>query len=260
MLSHTFGNPLLTTAGRFSLLSFSTPAGSRTRRLLRSQIRHVCVFLLLLTLLSAGAMIAVFYPAIAAGHTAMAETARNIGFGAGVLGFSLVLLTALYRTIAPLTAPLYAMTGGLFMTGLALGFEARYPGIAVQSIFLTLAVFSVMLLIYTTRMITVNQRFIAAVYAITTAIALAYLLSFLLLLLDISIPWLHGAGTGGILWYSFIVIIAALNLLIDFERIERLENRPHPHYMPWLVGLGLMVTLVWLYISILRLLARLRRS
>ena len=225
----------------------------------RSQVVQACLTLFALSLLSSIGMVSFLYPAIAQGDRATAELARNIGFGAGVLAFSIAFLTMLYRHYAHLTAPVYALAGGIFMSGLALYFEARFPGIAVQSIFLTLVVFCVMLLLYATGLIKVTRKLLTIIYVSTASIALAYLAGFLLLLFEIRIPFLHGAGTGGVLWFSFIVVIAAMNLLVDFERINQLEGRNQPAFMPWYVGLGLMITLVWLYISILRLLANVRR-
>lgn len=204
-------------------------------------------------------MVSAFYPSVAKGIREAGETARNIGFGAGVLGLSLALLTILYRQLSWLTAPVFALVGGVFMSGLALGFETRFPGIAVHSIFLTLAVFCSMLILYSTGIIKVSRKLFTIVYGATAAIALTYLASFLLLLFDITIPFIHGAGTGGILWFGFIVTVAAMNLVMDFDRIQRLDGTRQPVFMPWFVGLGLMVTLVWLYISVLRLLARIRR-
>jgi len=251
-----FGSPLFS-MGR--ALSAPVPGDIPLKLLLRKQIARIVLTLFALSLVSVLGMVGVFYPYIAKGSIAAAETARNIGFGAGVFGFSLVLLTVLYRQYSAFTAPVYALAGGVFMSGLALGFEARFPGIAVQSIFLTLTIFCSMLFLYATRIVKVTRQLMTFIFTATAAIALTYLAGFLLLLLGVSIPFLHAAGTGGILWFGFIVTIAAMNLLVDFQRIEKLENRRHPAYMPWFVGLGLMVTLVWLYISVLRLLSRIRR-
>ncbi|EIM64913.1 putative membrane protein [Desulfobacter postgatei 2ac9] len=235
------------------------PLGTAERIMDRRHVIQVAVILFTLTLLSVAGMVTIFYSAIALGDHATAELARNIGFGGGVLGLSLAFLTMLYRQYAHLTAPLYALAGGIFMTGIALHFEIRFPGIALQSIFLTLAVFCIMLLLYATGTIAVTRKLIIVIYAATASIALAYLFSFLLIFLDFHISFLHGAGTGGTIWFGFIAVTAAINMVLDFERINQIEGRKQPVFMPWYVGLGLMITMVWLYVSILRMLATVRR-
>lgn len=250
------GSPLLS-AGRIGPAPI--PSGTAVRILTRKHVVGVSLILFMLSLVSAGSMTVLYHPSVAAGDFVSAHTARNIGFGAGVFGFSLVFLTVFYRHLAPFTAPVYAVAGGVFMSGLALGLEARYPGIALQSIGVSLAVFCTMLLLYATRLITVTRKVFTIVYAATSAIAIIYLMGFVLLFLGFQITFLHGAGTGAAFWFGFLVIVAASNLLIDFERIAKLEDIPQPECMAWYTGLSLMVTLVWLYISVLRLIANLRR-
>lgn len=138
-------------------------------------------------------------------------------------------------------------------------FELEFPGIALQSLSLTFAVFLALWVLHGLGLIRVGRRLMVLTYTATAAIGLVYLASFALWLLGQRLPLIHEAGTGGILWMGFIVTVASLNLLVDFERIARLEGRLQPSYMPWFLGLGLMVTLVWLYLSVLRLLARIRR-
>lgn len=247
------GNPLLS-MGRIISVSAPVPAHLPTSTVTRGRIVRVTAGLFLLCLVSAGIMVSLFYETVAADYTA-----RNIGFGAGVLGLSLVLLTVLYRQYAQYTAPVAAMAGGVFMSGLALGFEVRVPGIAVQTVGITLAVFLSMLVLYATGVIKVTRKFLTVVYASTAAIAIVYLTGFVLILLGISIPFLHGTGVGGMVWFSFIVILASLNLVVDFQRIVNLENTRQPDCIIWYTGLNLLVTLVWLYISVLRLIANIRR-
>ncbi len=245
------GNPLLSLS---RVMSAPLPSHLPTSTLTRGRIARVILTLFLLCLLSAGIMVSLFYE-----PAAEAYTARNIGFGAGVLGLSLVLLTVLYRQYAQYTAPVAALAGGVFMSGLALGFEARFPGIAVQTVGITLAIFCSMLVLYSTGTIKVTRKFLTVVYASTAAIAIVYLTGFVLIMLGIPIPFLHGAGTGGMIWFGFIVIIASLNLVVDFQRIANLENTRQPDCIVWYTGLSLLVTLVWLYISVLRLIANVRR-
>jgi uncharacterized YccA/Bax inhibitor family protein len=185
--------------------------------------------------------------------------ARNFGFGAGVAAFSFAFIASFKPQWSTWLAPLYAIAGGLFMGGLALSFEARYPGIAIQTVLVTGCVFVAMLMLYTGGWLRATPRFRLVVYVATAGIALAYLVAILLGLLGMPINWLQEGSWGAILWFGFVSLTAALNLVLDFERIDNLRRQSQPDYIHWYVALGLMVTLVWLYISILRLIANLRR-
>jgi len=225
----------------------------------RSSVLWTLGLLLALSVLAAAGMIHQFYPGISEGDATTAHLARNLGFGGGVFGFSLVLLTRFYPHWAPLTAPVYALAGGVFMSGIALALEHRFPGVAVQSVILTLSIFLAMWTAYATGLVRVTRRLFVFVYAATASIALVYLVSLLLILTGVDLSFLHGAGTGGALWFGFIVVIASLNLLVDFQRLRQMVDRPSPAFMRWYVGLSLHVTLVWMYVSVVRLLANLRR-
>ena len=185
--------------------------------------------------------------------------ARNFGFGAGVVAFSLAFIASFKPELSKWLAPLYAVAGGLFMGGLAYSFEATYPGIALQTVLVTACVFLVMLALYLAGWLRATPRFQLAVYVATAGIALAYLVAIVAGLLGFPIQWLKEGSWGAILWFGFVSLTAALNLVLDFERIDRLRAQPQPYYIQWYAALGLMVTLVWLYISILRLLANIRR-
>lgn len=251
------GSPLLT------LPSYIKPVAAPTGRpavriSLRRQLMASGV-LFALTLLSASFMVVYFYPAIVVNDKVAAQLARNIGFGGGVFGFSLALLTTFYRHWAPVTAPIYALAGGIFMSGLALAFEQRFPGIALQSLVVTCCIVLAMYMLYATGVIRVSRKLFVITYATTATIALVYLFGFLLILTGVSLPFLHGAGVGGMLWFGFIIVIAALNLLVDFRRIDSTLQRPQPAWMPWYLGLGLLVTMVWMYVSVLRFVVNVRR-
>jgi len=187
------------------------------------------------------------------------ETIRNIGFGSGVLAFSIAFATHFAPTWAVISAPVASIAGGVFCGGLTFAAEQRYPGIAGQAIIATSTVCGMLLVGYSAGLIQVTQRFRAITYVATASIAVIYLLSFLLLLLDTRLPIIHGAGWGGVLWSAFVVTIASMNLAVDFEKIDQVGKRKYPKYMEWYIGLGTIVTFVWLYISILRLLQRTRR-
>ena len=250
------GSPLLNLPHGFKPVA--VPAEKLSVRLsLRKQLM-VSGFLFALTVLTTCLMAAYFYPAILANDKVAVQLARNIGFGGGVFGFSLVLLTAFYRNWAPVTAPIYALAGGIFMSGLALAFEQRFPGIALQSLVVTCCIVLAMYMLYATGVIRISRKLFVITYAATATIALVYLFGFVLILTGIPLPFLHGAGVGGMLWFGFIIVIAALNLLVDFRRIDGALQRPQPAWMPWYLGLGLLVTMVWMYVSVLRLVANVR--
>lgn len=184
---------------------------------------------------------------------------RNFGFASGVLAFSIAFVASLKPKWSPCLAPLYAIFSGLFMAGLATAVEARYPGVAFQSAVTTLVVFGVMLALYAGRWLRATPRFQLAVYVATAGIALVYMLALLASLLGVPLDWSGKQSLGVALWHGFVALTAALNLVLDFERIERLSQQQQPDYVFWYSALGLLVTLVWMYVSILRLLASVRR-
>jgi uncharacterized YccA/Bax inhibitor family protein len=188
-----------------------------------------------------------------------AKLARNFGFGAGVLAFSFAFIASFKPQFSGWLAPLYAIAGGLFMGGLAFAFEQQYPGIALQTVLVTGCVFVSMLMLYSGGILRATPRFRLMVYVATAGIALAYLVAIVLSLLGMPLVWLQQGSWGAILWFGFVALTAALNLVLDFERIDKLRTQKQPDYIHWYVALGLMVTLVWLYISILRLILNLRR-
>lgn len=173
-------------------------------------------------------------------------------------GFGVALLTVFKKTLAPYTSPVYAILEGLFLGGLSAMFEARYPGIAVQAIFGTFGVLGGLLLAYRTGLIKATENFKLGVFAATAGIALLYLVSFVLSFFGKTVPYIHQSGLIGIGFSVFVVIIAALNLVLDFDFIERGAEAGAPKYMEWYAAFGLLVTLVWLYVEILRLLAKMR--
>ncbi len=133
-----------------------------------------------------------------------------------------------------------------------------YPGIAFNAMALTLAVLLVMLSLYTSRIIPVTNKLRMGIVAATGAIFLTYLVSWVLMMFGVSIPLIHGSGTIGIIFSLVVVGVAAFNLLLDFDFIERGAQSGAPKSMEWYGAFGLLVTLVWLYISLLRLLAKLQ--
>ena len=179
-------------------------------------------------------------------------------FGGLIGGLIVALVTVFKQTWAPYTTPLYAGLEGLALGGISFLFEQMYPGIVAQAVFLTFGTLGALLLAYRSGLIRATENFKLGVFAATGGIALVYLLSFVLRFFGINIPLIHSTGTFGILFSLFVVVIAALNLVLDFDFIEEGAERGAPKYMEWYGAFGLLVTLVWLYLEILRLLAKLQ--
>ncbi|SFK41455.1 Uncharacterized membrane protein, YccA/Bax inhibitor family [Halobacillus dabanensis] len=179
-----------------------------------------------------------------------------IGGGGGLI---FALITAFVPKAAPITAPIYAALEGFLIGGLSAFVESSYSGIVIQAVSLTLAVMAALLFLYATRVIKVTKNFRLMVVSATLGIFLVYLVNFILNFFGMTVPYLHSSGPIGIGISLFIVAIAALNLVLDFDFIEQGVNRGAPKHMEWYGAFGLIVTLVWLYIEILRLLQKLRR-
>jgi uncharacterized YccA/Bax inhibitor family protein len=178
--------------------------------------------------------------------------------GSMVGGFIVAIVTVFKQTWAPYTTPLYAALEGIVLGAISAIFELRYPGIVSQAVFLTFGTLAALLLAYRSGLIKATENFKLGIVAATGGIALLYLLSFVLGFFGVSIPLIHSSGPWGILFSGFVVVIAALNLVLDFDFIERGVERGAPKYMEWYGAFGLLVTLIWLYLEILRLLAKLQ--
>ena len=179
-------------------------------------------------------------------------------FGGLIGGFVVALVTVFKKQWAILTAPIYSLLEGLALGGISAIFEARFPGIVIQAVGLTFGTLFCLLMAYKSGMIKVTENFKLGVVAATGGIALFYVVSLLLSMFGISVPFIHGSGILGIGFSLFVVGVAALNLVLDFDFIENGAARGVPQYMEWYAAFGLIVTLVWLYIEILRLLSKLR--
>jgi uncharacterized YccA/Bax inhibitor family protein len=173
-------------------------------------------------------------------------------------GLVLALITVFKKTWAPITAPLYALLEGLFLGGLSASFAARYEGIVFQAILLTFGTLFSLLMAYRSGLIRATENFKLGVVAATGAVFFIYFVSWIMGFFGKSIPFIHQSGLVGIGFSLAVVIIAALNLVLDFDFIEQGAERGAPRYMEWYGAFGLMVTLVWLYIEMLRLLSKLR--
>jgi len=156
------------------------------------------------------------------------------------------------------TAPLYALSQGIFLGGITLFFEAQFPGIAIQAIGLTFGILASLLFCYKSGLIKPTENFRLMIFSATMGIALLYFISIMIGLFGGGIPLIHSNGLFGIGFSLFVVSIAALNLVLDFDFIEEGAEKGMPKYMEWYGAFALMVTLIWLYIEILRLLAKMR--
>jgi len=177
--------------------------------------------------------------------------------GGGIGGFIVALITTFKKTLSPITAPIYAVLEGLFLGSLSAFFESRFPGIVVQAVGLTFGTLFALLMAYRSGLIKATENFKLGVTAATGGICLLYLISFIFSLFGTGIPYIHQSGIIGIGFSLFVVVIAALNLVLDFDFIENASDSGAPKYMEWYGAFGLLVTLIWLYIEILRLLSKL---
>jgi len=178
---------------------------------------------------------------------------------AAIIGFVIALVTTFVKKASPVTAPIYAILEGVVIGGISAYYESVYEGITQQAVLLTLGIFAGMLFVYKSRIIRVTNRFRNGVIAATLGIAIVYFLSFVLSFFGIQVPYLHEASPLGIAISIGIVIVASLNLVLDFDYIERGAEAGAPKYMEWYSAFALMVTLVWLYLEIIRLLAKIYR-
>jgi uncharacterized YccA/Bax inhibitor family protein len=180
-------------------------------------------------------------------------------FAVGIIGGLVVgFITAFKMEWSPVTAPLYCVLQGLFLGIFSAIFEQKFPGIVFQAVSLTFGTLASLLLAYQTGLIKATENFKLGVTAATGGIMLIYLINFVMSLFGSGIPYIHESGTFGILFSLFVVVIAALNLVLDFDFIENGVEQKAPKYMEWYAAFGLLVTLIWLYIEILRLLAKMR--
>ena len=173
-------------------------------------------------------------------------------------GLAMAIVTIFKRQWAGLTAPAYALLQGLALGGISAMFELQYPGIVIQAAGLTFGTLAMLLLAYKTGLIKPTENFRLMIVAATGGIALLYLASFVMGFFGSSVGFIHSNGLFGIGFSLFVVAIAALNLVLDFDFIEAGAEQGAPKYMEWYDAFSLMVTLVWLYLEILRLLAKLR--
>lgn len=170
----------------------------------------------------------------------------------------LAIVTAFRPRLAIVTGPLYALVMGAMIGSISRIYEAQFEGIVIQALLATAAVFVIMLVMFVTRTIQVTNRLRGTIIGATAGIALFYVISILLALFNVQVPLVWDSGPIGILFSLFVVTIAAFNLMLDFDMIERGVRAKAPKYLEWYGAFGLMVTIVWMYIEMLRLISKAR--
>jgi len=188
--------------------------------------------------------------------TNMSSSYMIIGFIAGLI---LALVTIFKKHLSPYTVPAYAIFEGLALGGISAFFSAMYDGIVFQAILITAGIFCTLLFLYKTKIIKATENFKLGIVAATGGIAIVYLVNLIMSFFGGGLPVMdiNNASIYSIGFSLVVVVIASLNLVLDFDFIEEASEMGVPKYMEWYGAFGLMVTLVWLYLEILRLLAKL---
>ena len=176
----------------------------------------------------------------------------------GIAGFIVALITIFKKTLSPFTVPIYAALEGIFLGGISALFEKSYPGIAIQAAGLTIGTLFCMISAYKSKLIKPTEKFRSGIITATMGIALFYIVSMILSLFGFKLNAVYGNSLLSIGFSLFVVIIAALSLILDFKNIEDTSRGNNPKYLEWYCAFGLLVTLIWLYVEILRLLAKIQ--
>ena len=191
-------------------------------------------------------------------HSHSPQSVMPLALLGGIGGLIVAMVTIFKKQWAGITAPIYALLEGLVLGSISAMLEVRFPGIAIQAVSLTFGTLVILLLAYRSGLIAVTEKFRLGVIAATGGIALFYIVEIVLGFFGIHFTAINGSGAIGIGFSIFVVIIAALNLVLDFDFIETGVRVGAPKYMEWYGAFGLMVTLIWLYFEILRLLSKIR--
>ena len=246
------GNPALKESTFLDLGTGSVVQGARGAMTLNGTVNKTA-FLLVLVLATA------LYPWSLYFANPESASVAGLAIVGAIGGLVVALVTIFKKTWAPVTAPLYAVLQGLFIGAISANFEARFPGIVMQAVALTFGTLGALLLAYRSGLVRATENFKLGVVAATGGIALLYLVNIGMRLFGFEgMGFIHESSTVGILFSVFVVVIAALNLVLDFDFIEQGVEAGAPKYMEWFAAFGLMVTLVWLYLEILRLLSKLQ--
>jgi len=179
-------------------------------------------------------------------------------WGGAIGGFIVAMVTVFKKEWAPVTAPIYAALEGLFLGGISVMYASAYNGIVFNAVALTIGIFAAMLVVYRSGLIKVTNKLRMGIVAATGGVALVYIASIVLGFFGINLSLVSGSGMWGIGFSLLVVVIAAMNLVLDFDLIDQGAQHGAPKYFEWYTAFGLIVTLVWLYIEILRLLSKLQ--
>ncbi len=247
------GNPALSESTFLDLASGSVVTSPDQVMTINGTVNKTGILLLLAVLTAAFA----WSQAIGADRQ-IAPGAMIYAIGGAIGGLVLAVVTVFKKEWSPVTAPMYALVEGFFLGAISAVMEVRFPGIVFQAVLLTFGTLFALLAAYRSGLIKVTENFKLGVVAATGGIALLYLASFVLGFFDINVPVIHEASWLGIAFSLFVVVVAALNLVLDFDFIENGAAARAPKYMEWYGAFGLMVTLVWLYVEFLRLLSKLQ--
>jgi uncharacterized YccA/Bax inhibitor family protein len=242
-------NPTLP-ANTFSSLRYTA---DRSEAMTVSGTIYKTLLLLMLVMLAAGWTWIKFYQS--GGNTAVVAPWILVG---AIGGFIVALVTTFKKNWAPIAAPIYAVLQGLFIGGISAQLEMAYHGLVIQAAGLTFGTLFAMLLMYQSGLIKATEKFKMGVFAATGGIALVYLVSFVLSFFGINASFLYGSSSLSIGISLFVIVIAAMNFIIDFDFIEQGASQNVPKYMEWYGAFAMMVTLIWLYVEFLRLLSKLR--
>lgn len=243
-------NPVLSRAG-FEDAALQDAAAGATMTL-AGTIRKT---LLLLAIAAAGTLYAwTGMPGVGLTET----TIYPLMIGGFVAGVALLIATSFNPDIASVTGPVYAALQGVVLGVVTLVLNTTYPGLPMQALVLTAAVMLIMLTAYRTGLIRASERLRTIVVSCTGAIFMFYVIAFAMSLFGLRIPFLHEGGVIGIGFSLFVVGLAAFNLILDFDLIEQGVGRA-PAQLEWFAAFGLVVTLIWMYFEILRLLRKLQR-
>lgn len=189
--------------------------------------------------------------------SALAVYLMPAAFGCAILGFIIAIVTTFKKVWAPVTAPIYAVVEGVFLGVTSALINKSYPGIAVEAVALTFGVMFCLLAAYQAGFIRATPTFVRVIVAATMSIVLFYVVSMVIGFFGIQAPLINSSSGMGIAFSFVVVIVAALNLVLDFNLIEQGAQEGAPKYMEWYSAFALLVTLIWLYIEILRLLTKL---
>lgn len=252
-MAYKTGNPALK-SDTFNGLSVAADEPAMT---MASTVNKI-VILMILTILSA---FVGWQLVPTATNATISSGAALVALGAPFLGLALAIAIIFKKQWAPALTPVYVMCEGLFLGVISKVFNAQYQGIALTAVILTFGILACMLVIYQSGLIRVTEHFRMAVAAATGAIAVYYIFNLLFgLFAHHNLPLIWDSGSAGIIFSIIVVIVAALNLVLDFDFIEQGARHRLPKYMEWYAGFGLMVTVIWLYLEILRLLAKSRSN